>query len=132
MKIYYCRAMDGIDNNIISQEYTYVRAQINAKGHCLINDFNVDSYEILAITEENSKKVVHSNISDIAKSDIVIVNLSIRNHSYIGCVGEMIYAKQMGIRVIVIVGESGNDKHFWTLYHSDCITNSLDEAIALL
>lgn len=132
MKIYYCRAMDGIDNNIISQEYTYVRAQINAKGHCLINDFNVDSYEILAITEENSKKVVHSNISDIAKSDIVIVNLSIPNHSYIGCVGEMIYAKQMGIRVIVIVGESGNDKHFWTLYHSDCITNSLDEAIALL
>lgn len=132
MKIYYCRAMDGIDNNTISQEYTYVRVQINAKGHCLINDFNVDSYETLAITKEHSKKVVHGNISDIAKSDIVIVNLSMPNHSYIGCVGEMIYAKQMGIRVIVIVGESGNDKHFWTLYHSDCITYSLDEAIALL
>lgn len=132
MKVYYCRAMDGIEFDIISKEYEFVRKRLSEKGYCLINDFNQSNYEKLPITVENSKRVVQSNLINLATSDVVIVNLSIPNHSYIGCVGEMIYAKQKGIRVITIVGESGNDKHFWTLYHSDNIVNNLEEAIELL
>ena len=94
----------------------------------------IAKYKILwyNFTLENSKKVVHNNIANLAISDVIIVNLSLPNHSYIGCIGEMIYAKQMGIRIITIVGDSGNEKHFWTVYLSDNITNSLEEAIELL
>lgn len=132
MKVYYCRAMDGVDRDIISNEYNLIHKLLNEKGHDLVNDFNESSFEMLPITWENSEKVVKNNISDLKKADIVIINISIPNHSYIGCIGEMIYAKQMGIKVITIVGESGNDKHFWTLYHSDIIVNSLQDAVNIL
>lgn len=132
MKVYYCSAMDGIDFDIISKEYSYVKKLLERDRHQLVNDFNQSNYERLPLTVENSKTVVHNNIAHIASSDVVLINLSIPNHSYVGCIGEMIYAKQMGIRVIAIVGESGNDKHFWTLYHCDYITNSLEEAMDLL
>ena len=132
MKVYYCRAMDGIKHSLISNEYTLACKLLNAKGHQLINDFSESSYERLPMTIENSKKVVDNNLTKLTESDIVIVNISIPNHSYIGCIGEMIYAKQMGLRVITIVGESGNDKHFWTLYHSDEIAYDLEEAINLI
>lgn len=132
MKVYYCRAMDGVDKGLISNEYNLVHKLLNEKGYDLVNDFNNSSLEMLPITAENSEIVVKNNISDLKNSDIVIINISIPNHSYIGCIGEMIYAKQMGIKVITIVGESGNDKHFWTLYHSDIIVNSLQDAINIL
>ena len=132
MKVYYCRAMDGVDRDVISNEYNLIHKLLNEKGHDLVNDFNESSFEMLPITWENSEKVVKNNISDLKKADIVIINISIPNHSYIGCIGEMIYAKQMGIKVITIVGESGNDKHFWTLYHSDIFVNNLQDAVNIL
>lgn len=105
MMVYYCRAMDGIDRELISNEYNLVHKLLNEKGHDLVNDFSESNFEMLPITVKNSEKVVKKNISDLKKSDIVIINISIPNHSYIGCIGEMIYAKQMGIKVITIVGE---------------------------
>lgn len=132
IRVYYCRAMDGVNNNIISKEYMLVKNLLYKKGHQLINDFNENNYERLPVTYENAQKVVDDNLSKLSQSEVVIVNISIVNHSYIGCIGEMIYAKQKGLQVIVVVGDSGNEKHFWTLYHSDNIVKELEEAINLL
>lgn len=53
--------------------------------------------------------------------------MSIKNHLYVGCIAEMIYAKEKGCYVIVITGDTGVEKHFHTLYHADKIYHDMDE-----
>ncbi len=125
--VYYCRAMDGLDTDEIEKEYNYVQEKLSDKGRILVNPFSKTEHRNLKLNKTNSELVVADNLDGISKSDCVIVNLSIKDHLYIGCIAEMVYAKEKGCYVIVISGDSGADKHFHTIYHADKIYNSLDE-----
>jgi len=130
-KIYYCRAMDGLNPSDISDEYKKVSLLLSAKNCKLINAYDTAQGN-LELTKENANYIVNENLKTLIEADVAIINFSIVNHTYVGCIGEMIYAKINGIKVISIVGNGDIGNHFWTLYHSDYIVKSLDEALNLL
>ena len=130
-KVYYCRAMDGLNTKDISDEYKKVKILLESNNCILINAYQ-ETMSKLDFTKENAEMIVSENLKMLTQADVVMINFSIVNHTYIGCVGEMIYAKINGLQVISIVGDGDAGKHFWTLYHSDHIVKTLDEAIELL
>lgn len=127
--IYYCRAMDGLDVDEIEKEYNYVQSKLALQGRILVNPFAKAEHKTLSLNKVNSELVVSENLKGISKADCVIVNLSIKNHLYVGCIAEMIYAKEKGCYVIVITGDTGVEKHFYTIYHADKICHNLDELL---
>ena len=125
--VYYCRAMDGLDADEIEKEYDFVEKRLSENGRILVNPYSKTDHKYLKLNKTNSSLVVEDNLDGISKSDCVIVNLSIKNHLYIGCIAEMVYAREKGCYVIVITGDSGAEKHFHTIYHADKIYKTLDE-----
>jgi len=131
LKVYYCSAMDGLRPSDISDEYKRVELILTAKKCTLINPYN-DAMGGLAFTKENADLIVNENLKILANADVVLINFSIKNHTYVGCIGEMIHAKINKLKVISFVGDNDIGNHFWTLYHSDHIVKTLDEAMTLL
>jgi len=125
--VYYCRAIDGLDHENIRQEYDYIQNKLAEQGRVLVNPYGDDEHNQLEINRHNSKLIVSENLVNMSKADCVIVNLSIKDHMYVGCIAEMVYAKLKGCYVIVIYGDSLVEKHFYTLYHSDKEYKTLEE-----
>jgi diadenosine tetraphosphate (Ap4A) HIT family hydrolase/nucleoside 2-deoxyribosyltransferase len=130
-KVYYCRAMDGLEKDEIINEFHIIEERLKEKNIRLINIYE-DNHNSLNKNKENAMLIMHENSKGIDAADCVIVNLSIKNHLYIGCIDEMIVAKERGRFVIVIAGDAGADNHFYTYLRSDLIVKTIDEAIDYL
>jgi diadenosine tetraphosphate (Ap4A) HIT family hydrolase len=130
-QVYYCRAMDGLEKNEIINEYHMIKKRLKEKNIRLVNMY-VDNHYSLDKNKENAMFILHENSKGIDAADCVIVNLSIKNHLYIGCIDEMIAANEKGRFVIVVAGDAGADNHFYTHLRSDLIVNTIDEAIDYL
>jgi anaerobic glycerol-3-phosphate dehydrogenase len=81
------------------------------------------------VNKKNISEIVRENMNLLENSDCVIVDLSIKNHLYIGCIDEMVCANHKKIFVIVICGDSGAEKHLYTNYRANKIVKNLDEAV---
>lgn len=127
--VYYCRAMDGLDTAEVEQEYSYVQRRLMEQGRILVNPFSQSEHNNLKLNKINSELIVAENLKGIAKADCVIINLSKKNHTYVGCIAEMVYAKEKGCYVIVITGDTGVENHFYTIYHADEIYRNIDELL---
>ncbi len=134
--IYYCRAMDGMNHDEVRAEYMSIEQQLMENGLCLVNSISNDDHTLFdskckkMFNKENAQIIVSENLRNIAKADCVLVNLSMKNHLYVGCIAEMIYSKLKGCYTIVVAGDSGADKYYYTLHHADLIVNSVEDAIA--
>ena len=114
--------------NEIQEEYRNVESILRNNGQALVNTYELEGHNLLEINKENAEIVGYENLKNISQSDCVIVNLSIPNHLYVGCIGEMVCAKIKGCFVITVVGDSSASKRMWTLLNSDIVVKTLDEA----
>lgn len=129
--VYYCSAMDGLSLGEISTKYHSMKQRLEENNMTLINSYEKQATSQI-INKESGSSIVSENLKFLNKADYVIVDLSIPNRLYIGCIDEMITAHQKGIFVIVVKGYSVADKHFYTHFRSDKIVKTLDEAIHFL
>ena len=127
--VYYCRAMDGLNREEIKNEYDEVQKKLVEAGRVLVNPYEINDHNQMEINKASARIIVEENKRNIADADCVIVNLSSPDYRYVGCIGEMIYAKMNGCFVIIIVGETSYGKHFYTLEHSDVIVKDLEKAL---
>ncbi len=99
-----------------------VMGLFSAHGMQIINDFS-DGFETDA-------GLVESQLANIRRCDILVADLSIPEHPYIGCIGEIIYAHQFGKKVYVIYGGCDRLKNRpWLSYHVDGFFKTYDEFI---
>ncbi len=77
---------------------------------------------------DHAEQIVNDDKSDIRKSDIVLVN-----HTRVsaGTAMEMIYAELIGVPVWTVI-EDQSVVSPWTIFHSNIIFKTLDEAIDAL
>lgn len=130
-KVYYCRAVDGFPYEYIRKKYNEIDAICKSNNLLLLNnDKAFLPYSI--IDKQTSLSIVENNMKLLEEADCVIVDLSFKNHLYVGCIDEMVCANQKGIFVIVICGDSGVEKHFYTNYRADKIVKSFDDAISYI
>ena len=128
-KVYYGRAMDGMKEKEMASEYNMIDMRLKENAMELVNPFTRQHKSYIQ-DKHNGKLVAQDNWKKMNEADCVIINLSIRVHLYIGCIDEMVNANQKGCFVIVIVGEAGADKHYYTHMRADLIVKTIDEAFA--
>ena len=122
MLVYYARAVDSRDWDEVQSERSRAIGILSAHGMEVINDFS-DGFT-------SDKELVESQLSNLRKCDILIADLSIPDHPYIGCIGEIIYAHQFGKRGYVMYGDCDRLKNRpWLSYHVDGFFKTYDEFI---
>jgi len=126
--IFYCRAMDGFPYEEIKQTYNNINKRLKENNLVLLNN-NPHFLQQSVVNKESSVEIVDSNEIFLEKADCVIVDLSIKNHFYVGCIDEMVCAYKRNIFVIVISGDSGAEERFYVNRRANKIVKHFDEAI---
>lgn len=124
MKIYYSCAFDNRNITMIKNDITKLENLIINTDYTLVSSFDYYS--------KSSKDIVTQNLAQIIQCDILICDLSSTSHHYVGCIGELIYAKILNKTTFVIVGNSEYKNRPWITYHADKEFYSLEELLVWL
>ena len=126
--IFYCRAMDGFPYKEIKQIYNGINKRLKENDLILLNNKPLFLQQPV-LDKGNSIEIVDSNEKLLENADCVIVDLSIKNHFYVGSIDEMVFAYNNNIFIIVISGDSGAEKRTYINRRANKIVNNFDEAI---
>lgn len=126
--VYYSRAVDGFQHDIIKESYKNIGNILKNNNLVLLNNIHA-----FFSNSQNQRKplleIVHQNMQILEKADCAIIDLSIKDHLYIGCIDEMVCAHQSYIYVIVICGNSGAENRLYVKHRANKIVNDINEAI---
>ena len=132
-RVYFARAMDGMDAEHIACEAKEVARELAAHGMQMVDTFvEVKSDEDLRTFDEKAREIVERDLALLKSADAVLMNCSIPGRSYVGCICELVYAYLWRIPVVVYVGSSDNDKRYWLQYHATHVCRSRNEAVDAL
>jgi diadenosine tetraphosphate (Ap4A) HIT family hydrolase len=68
----------------------------------------------------------------IRSCDLVLADISIPGHQYVGALMEISYAHDMGIPVIAVAGDSPIGSRLWLKAHCRGVTRTVEEAVDLI
>lgn len=133
-RVYFARAIDGENEEAKMTLVSTVAAELAARDLQLVDpvatepdDRNSPDTEIL----QKYRSIVDHDLSILRTCDAVLMDMSIQNRNYIGCVCELTYAYLWGIPCIVYVGQ-GNQNRPWLHYHATAVFKSREAAITHL
>ena len=125
MRVYYARAVDSCDWDEVQARRNQVVDAFSSIGMEVINEFSGGF--------DTDKELVESQVSNIKRCDILVAELTIPRHPYVGCIGEIIYAHQFGKKVYVVYGENEHIRHRpWLSYHTDAFFKTFDDLFSHL
>ena len=124
MKVYYSCAVDNQDISTIKKEIATISMHVEKLNGTLVSnfDYNISDYN----------EIVKLNLLQILECDVLICNLSNSSHHYVGCIGELVYAKIFKKTTYVITGASAYKDRAWIKYHADKEFYDIDELIIYL
>lgn len=99
-------------------------------------DFRNPRFEVIDPTSipygaqrENPARLVDAQLKLLKTCDIILVDMSLPNHTYIGCIAELVYAHSYNLCSVVFVGSNRISHRPWLRYHSDHIDVSWEGAV---
>lgn len=124
-RIYISRPIDDRDANAI---YDVI--------HRARRDFIRPRFEVIDPTtipnggeRENYTRLVNSQLRLMKTCQILLVDMSIPNHTYIGCIAELVYARINNLCTVVYVGSNIIGHRPWLRFHADHIDPSWEGAV---
>lgn len=78
-------------------------------------------------SDDRIAELVNSQVEKIKVCDFLVADLSIPNFTYVGCIGEIVYAHSFGKKVYAVVGHTGNENRLWLKFHVSRFFKSFDE-----
>ncbi len=130
IKVFFSRAMEGIDPDSVKAQEMEIAAALNSLGMSISNPFKKKDERRTRIS--GISEIVDDDLSILAASHIVLADLSIPGRSYVGALFELAHAYNLGKQIYVWVGDSGNEKRIWLKYHSTAICKTFDEILEIL
>lgn len=124
LKVYYARAMDGIAPSKIMEDEQHVTTALSQKGFSIANPYREQETQI-----EQADRLVENNLKLLKESDILLGNLSIHDYTYIGAVFEILQAANLGIPIVVFIGNSNLENRFYLHFYCNFICRTIDEAV---
>ena len=124
LNVYYARAMDGIEPHIIIEDERLVKTALSRRGLLITNPYSEQKVQI-----EQVDHLVQNNIKLLKKSDILLVNLSIQNYTYIGAVFEIVQAANLCIPIVAYIGNSNFKNRYYLHFYCSFICKTIDEAV---
>lgn len=123
-KVFLSQPVDLISAQDIIKKTCFVQNFLNDMGYVIVNSFEKLNNNS---NEEQVNELVKTQIDKIKLSDFIVADLSIPNFTYVGCIGEIIYAHLFEKKAYVIVGNTNNDQRLWLKYHVTKFFKTYDE-----
>jgi hypothetical protein len=124
--VYFARAMDDQDPADIRSLARFVDSKLAERRMRLVDPYT--GHEACSAPVS----IVEADLRLLKGCSAVLMDMTIANRNYVGCVGELIYAFIWNIPVVVYVGTSGNESRHWLRYHAASIVKDQDEALTVL
>ena len=122
--VYFARAVDFVDPVKVAEAAARARDALARFDMRLIDPLD---YEIDA-----GPGVVEMDLAVLRRCDAMLVDMTIPDRNYIGCVAELVYAHSWRIPAVVYVGSTDYGRRPWLQYHATQVCRSQDEAVAAL
>jgi hypothetical protein len=128
-RVYWARAVDELP-----------RPAVLARGHALAERLRaigaelVDPVAAWDLTHDDSEHpdLVVSDLRTLRTCDAVLMDMTIPDRNYIGCVCELMYAHRWQIPSVVWVGNTGYDRRPWLRHHATAIVHDEQQAVQQL
>jgi hypothetical protein len=99
-------------------------------------DFRSPRFEVIDPTSipdggqrENYKGLVDSQLNLMKTCDAILIDMSLPNHTYIGCIAELVYAHTYRLCTVVYVGSNRIGHRPWLRFHADHIDTTWEGAV---
>jgi hypothetical protein len=119
-RIYIARAVDGRTAAQVEHVLREARDAFAGSGFVLLDP-------VAWASGLTGRAIVERQLSILADCDAVIADLSARNHQYIGCVAELVYAAHWE-KTVVVLGPDSLVGRIWLEYHCAGFVSSWAEA----
>jgi hypothetical protein len=130
--VFLSSALDGIEMEKIKRRYTCAERELCALGHKLVNTFVYYKRSWARAKGNGSirdvKEIVDSDLVTLRDADVLVVDISLPRHNYVGCICEMVYAKVWGISVVAYPKRNTLVKRPFFKYHCTIICGTRSEA----
>lgn len=123
-KVYYSQAVDFQDMQKVNKSFKEIEKIFSDIGFQICNTLDIETTD--------ATEIVKSNLNQLYNCDLCVCNITIPNHSYVGCIGELIYAYLWKKTTYVIIGNKLYKDRPWIIYHASKIFESLDEVVLYL
>ncbi|MGI5246729.1 hypothetical protein [Dactylosporangium sp. CA-139066] len=122
--VYFARAVDFLDPLKVAEVAARAREVLALHGMRLVDPLE---YEMDA-----GPDVVELDLAVLRRCDAMLVDMTIPDRNYIGCVAELVYAHSWRIPAVVYVGSTDYGRRPWLRYHATQVCRSQDEAVVAL
>lgn len=126
--VYLSTAIDLVEPADVARRYRIAEDMLRGSGFRLVNAHALGKMTD-AVDQVDPAGITEQALSLIYESDFVLTDLSRPNHTYIGCICEMVYAYLWQKPIVVLVGHSGNEWRPWLRFHASHICTTLDQAL---
>jgi 2-polyprenyl-3-methyl-5-hydroxy-6-metoxy-1,4-benzoquinol methylase len=130
INIFFARGMDGLHSTEILSKEQSVCSAIELLGMTVINRFR---------RSDNRRKytaglpeILTEDLDLLEQSDFLIADLSLKRRSYIGAIFEITRAYELGKKIHIWTGDSGNEHRLWLQYCATSICRRFEELIEIL
>lgn len=117
-RIYLARPIDGRDENSIYEVVHRAKRDLHRPRFEIVDPITERKIEY----RNNHESVVAAELELLQSCDVILVDMSIINHVYIGCIGELIYAHLWNLSTVIYVGSNGTlIQRPWLRFHANHI-----------
>jgi nucleoside 2-deoxyribosyltransferase len=127
VRVYLARAVDELPRSAILERGRALAERLRPLGAQLVDP--VASWDAGG---EDSADLVTADLRNLRTCDVILMDMTIPDRNYIGCVCELMYAYQWQIPSVVWVGETGYDRRPWLRHHATAIVQNEHQAIQQL
>ncbi len=130
---YFAHAIENTNKKEIRKEIEIVSAYFSRKCPSikLFSMFEVIDRKILKIIDSHKNEkdlLVDIELNFLKYSDMLIADISRIEWQYVGCLMEIVYAYNLGIPIIALVGDSKIQNRRWLKKHVSYYASSLENA----
>ena len=122
-KLFFAHGIEGRTTERVRQDVEDLKFEIaQACPHVVVKSmFDVLSPEVLekleAFAEDPDRALVETEVEYLRSCDVVVADLSLDGHVYVGALMEIVYACNAGIPVVAVVKRSHIGKRRWLRGH---------------
>jgi ubiquinone/menaquinone biosynthesis C-methylase UbiE len=116
--------MDALDQSRIIEDDKHVKMELARRRFFIVNPYKEQVIQI-----EQANQIVEKNLKLLKESDVLLVNLTVPNYTYIGVVFEIVQAATLGLPIIAYIGDSHLADRYYLHAFCDFICNTIEEAV---
>jgi hypothetical protein len=126
-RIYIARPIDDLDTSGVWNIVTRARQDFPNPRFEVIDPMTIGD---INQREENSyERVVDKQLQLLKSCDVILIDMSLSDHTYIGCVAEMVYAHIWELCTVIYVGSNRIIHRPWLRFHADHIDTNWEGAV---